>query len=60
MDDVLRAQSRLQKAQESLRAAEKGRRDALHKARAGGASAVELAGVLGISRQQVYAILGDV
>jgi len=58
-DDVLRAQARLQKAVEAVRAAEKGRRDAIRKAKASGMSAVELAELLSISRQQVYAIAGD-
>jgi DNA invertase Pin-like site-specific DNA recombinase len=42
-----------------VRAAEKGRRDAIRKAKASGMSAVELAELLSISRQQVYAIAGD-
>lgn len=59
-DELQVAQQRLDKAAEAFRAAQSERRDAVRKAWAAGTPATEMAGLLGVSRQKVYDILGGV
>lgn len=58
-DEVLRAQNRLERASDAFHAAQADRRQAVRKAWSAGTSAIELAGLLKISRQKVYEIVKD-
>lgn len=59
-DEITRAQHRLDRAAEVFRAAQAERRQVVRKAWSNGATAVELANLLQVSRQKVYEIIGGV